>query len=487
MLTDPVHQQSEARPSAVLNGFWNAIGTGTLALGGVISSVIVVRSLSVAQYGRLSFYLWLGSALASLGLLSFPPALTKVVSQLYGAAEYAAAASIIPWVGQILFYINIGLGVAVALYALFEGSVNRQLLLVVAVSLLPGAMARVLNSRVLAQERYRISMIASICIALAILAGVVIAHALHWKTVGYEAVLLSAGGVQMAVLLLATRGATFVRFGRQQVDAKVKKIYLTYLFPSLFVTLFDLVVWQRSEIYFLNLFAPMSEIGLYSISYTLFSTFNLIGGALLNGLFPSLSHDYGAGDLEQLAQKSRAGIGLAVFYALPVSLGGIVAAPTVLALFYGPQIAAAGPVASILMAGVLPGALAAAMAFSLSAGGRVWKLVGVGAVFAAVNLVLDLVLIPHGFSTGAALANTLTQYGYAIAVVAIAAKEFHFGIPWRWLAVCAVFSVALPMGLPLAFAAVGASGWTLLSVMGVGYVAYWVVCRRFGAWQIFEL
>jgi len=477
--TDPMPDMAE-RPSVAMNGFWNAIGTAALALGGLISSVVVVRSLSVTEYGRLAFYLWLASALTNLGLLAFPAALTKIVSQLYGAQEFAAAESIIPWVGRILLLINLAIAVIVAAMAFVMGSAERPLLLILAASLVPSALARVINSRVLAQERYHLSMIASIATSIVIFAGVVSVRLAHGGIVGYEAIMVSGGLAQLIVLFLATKRAPIVRLRCLKVDPGVRRIYLSYLVPSTLVIFFDLIVWQRSEVYFLKLFAPLAEIGLYSISYTMFSTFNLLGGALLNGLFPSVSRDFGAGDYDQRAAKSRAGLALAAFYAMPIAFAGVVVAPTVLELFYGSRIAAAGTVARILMAGVLPGASAVAMTLSLNAGGHVWKTVRIGAIFAACNIALDFILIPHLYSRGAAIANTVTQLGYAIAVVAVAVRYMGVVMPWRWLVLCAVFSLVLPCGVPVLLLANGAPGVMVLTGMLLGYGGYWVVMRRLG-------
>ena len=452
-----------------------------------MSSIIVVRSLSIAAYGRLSYYLWLASVISSVGLLAFPSSLTKIVSQLYGSGDIEEAEALIPWVGQILFILNTTIALIVVGLAFTASPASRPLLLILAVSLLPGAMARVLNSRVLAKEQYQISMVASIVTSIVTLGAVVVAHSLKSNTDGYEAVLLGGGLIQLAVLFVSSRGSPIVRFGRIWTSTSARKTYMMYFVPSTLLALFDLVVWQRSEVYFLNRFAPYSQVAFYSISYTLFSVFHLLGAALLNGLFPSASHDFGAGNLPLLVEKARAGLTLAGFYAFPIALGGIAVAPTVLSLFYGRQISPAGPVAQILMAGVVPGALAVAMTMTLSAGGEIWRVVRVGALFSVVNLVLDLILISRGLAIGAALANTLTQTGYAVTVVGACLITFRFRPPWRWLLLCGVASFALPFGIPMVLSVTGLHGIVLVLAMLLGYALYWWVCWRAGIWRALRI
>ena len=466
------------RPSVVVNGFRNSIGTAALALGGILSSVIVVRSLSISEYGKLSFYLWLASAVSSLGLLAFPAGLTKVVSQLYGAGEESDAEALIPWVGRILFVVNVMLTALILVVAYVGPSANRILLSLIAIGLLPGAMSRVINSRVLAREQYSITMVASIITSIVIFLGVIVTHLLHVGTAGYEVVLLSGGVVQFLVLFTASRGSVFLTFGGPDVSKYARRLYLDYVVPSTLAVLFDLVVWQRSEIYFLHRFSHYAELGYYSISYTLFATFNLIGAALLNGLFPSASHDFGAGHMELLGHKSETGLRLATFYSLPIAMAGIVVAPSVLNLFYGTHLVAAGPVARVLIIGIVPGALSVAMTLSLSAGGGVWSVVKVGFLLSLANLGLDLLLIPHSAAVGAALANTLTQFGYAVAVLGVAFRKFALKMPWSWVWKCTGIGLLFPFGIPAAMRLAGFDGIPLLAGMLVGCAVYWLVLSR---------
>jgi O-antigen/teichoic acid export membrane protein len=177
-----------------------------------------------------------------------------------------------------------------------------------------------------------------------------------------------------------------------------------------------LVVWRRSELFFLERYASDAEIAHYSIPFAMVTALALFPGALAGVLTPAVATLLGAGAMDRIRSGYGRALRLVLLVSLPLTAAGLALGPTLIVLVYGRQYADTQDVLRVLLAGFpLVAAMLASMAV-LTGLGRILVPTVVGAVAAGVNVGLDFALIPDGGATGAAIANLGAQVTAAILV-----------------------------------------------------------------------
>jgi O-antigen/teichoic acid export membrane protein len=422
-----------APQTSVVNGLWNAFSSGVVALVGLLSSVVVVRSLSPHEYGVLSYYLWLAGLSVSLGTLAFSPSLTKIGAELLGAGQPGLAAALSRWVQRTLGWLNLGVAALLAGAALLWPQ-NARFLLIIAALQLPTALASALSSRFWSQQNFRVVSLWNVLAAVTQMILIVLALRLRLGTPGLAFAVLSAGLVSWLGLSWASRRLS--RAAAPHLPGATLRHYLAFLLPASLAILFETVVWQRSELFFINRLGDAVQLGQYSLAYTIFAIFLSIGWALITSYLPSMASDHGASRPGGVAQKLQQGATLAVLYAAPISGGAIVTLPWVIRLLYGDKMLGAVPVGQMLLLSLVPSVLAGLFSLTINATGGIWRNVAVGLGVAGVNIGLDMVLIPRLGAFGGAVATVVAQSLYLLGLLLLARRGLGFGQPglnidWR--------------------------------------------------------
>lgn len=179
-----------------------------------------------------------------------------------------------------------------------------------------------------------------------------------------------------------------------------------------------------SDVVILSFLANDYQVGLYSAAYRLCFLLTAVAVSTHVALLPQLAraHDNPVKGSQVLASS----LWLSGTIGLPLVLGGVLVAPDLLSFLFGPEFRAGGGALRILLAGT--GLLFLHGAFNqvLLVRGRLGLQTKIVGVAAAVNLVLNFLLIPRYGILGAALA-TLTAEG--IILVTQAATVVRWG--WR--------------------------------------------------------
>jgi O-antigen/teichoic acid export membrane protein len=193
----------------------------------------------------------------------------------------------------------------------------------------------------------------------------------------------------------------------------------------------------------LSWYRPSAEIGWYNVGYRLIFTLVGVLGAFLEVMTPSLTrvyHDNPAAGEQWIGGTLR----LMALCALPASVGLFVLAEPIVALLYGQAFVAAAPVTALL-AWDLPLLLFTAFCGNVSTAiGRERAAALIYGGSAALNLVLNLLLIPHFGIYGAALVTLITDGVSALAFAFVLRSALYPGRALKYLLGCGV--AALLMG-----------------------------------------
>lgn len=432
-----MHERSRAADTAIIvNGGWNTVANITAMLLGVASSILMVRQLSPSDYGVLSYYIWVFSAFSILTTLAFPNALTKIRAELLGAGQIDAARHLTTWVIVGLLLVNVVGAVALALYALFWASINSLYLILIASALVPNALAAAFRSFNWSNEQYLSVALAMMSSALLQCSLVIVTYWYNWGIVGYLGAILSNSVVQSVVLLpgfvRTMRGYWKIQLKRWR-DLRHRTGYLQYAWQATIVLVIQAIVWERSEIFFLDRYASTVQIGYYSLAYTTFAMVLTVGWAFINGFYPALSNDYGAGNESRIKRRIVFGIELATLVSVPVAFGGLATLGVLIPALYGVDMYGSVVVAQILYVGLVPAVVAGMFALSFSATGRITALWILGVIMAVTNIALDFLLIPAAGAVGAAVANLTTQLLFTTVMLILVVRILQVHLCWSRL------------------------------------------------------
>lgn len=468
---------------AVRNGLWNAGATVVASLAGVVGSILIVRSLTLEAYGAFSYYLWLAGILAAAGTLALPNSLTKITSELRGQRQMGEAGALSQSIALGLFALNALIAIGTVVWAIASPAAQQVYLLIIAAILVPNALVAVFRSTLWGSERYRPVSIASTGSSLLRLVLVCIAYLAQWDAPGFVAAVLATSiteGMTLGWILSRTASSVGVPFAMRLPGKETIKRYLAFAVPAMLSLPLAVIVWERSEVFFLERFSSLEQVGFYSLGFTIFDMFLALGWALINGFYPAISKDYGARDWLRIRTKARQGLLLAILYALPLTFGGLATLDHLIGLLYGSKMAPAVPVAQVLFAGLLPGVVTGVLGVTLIAVGRIWLSAGVGTGISIVNIVMNIILIPRFGALGGAMANTSTQLIYTAVLFAAMYRMYGIRVPIRTLIEVAGVSAVTTFLLPRAIQLLLPEAWGLAGAVIVSGCLYLAIAWRLG-------
>jgi stage V sporulation protein B len=182
----------------------------------------------------------------------------------------------------------------------------------------------------------------------------------------------------------------------------------------------------------------------------------LVPQTLANALSPAVATLLGAGQHERIRTGYSRSLRLLLIASFPIAAGGLVLGPETLRLVFGSSFAGSSVPLLVLLA-PFPLIPLMTLSYSLVVGlGKIRFPLVVGAGSAALNVALDLALIPGHAAVGAAIANACAQGATAAVSIAYGAR---LTAPVRWEAVTLLRAAA-------AAALGGVAAWAALALLG---------------------
>src|SRR5439155_23205669 len=116
---------------------------------------------------------------------------------------------------------------------------------------------------------------------------------------------------------------------------------------NVFVTL---IVYQRTEVFFLAHFSTDTQVALYSIPFSIVTALLLLPRAIAGAVAPAFATLWGAGEMERIRSGFSRSIRIVLLIVIVLTLMAVTLMPAAIRLFYGPAFTGAGPVVVILCA-----------------------------------------------------------------------------------------------------------------------------------------
>jgi O-antigen/teichoic acid export membrane protein len=270
-----------------------------------------------------------------------------------------------------------------------------------------------------------LAQVASVGLAALLHAGVM---GMLWATLAGLVVgaCLSYRAVDQLLLKLSSP-VSISRPETPDVFVRIRKFSITISY----ILLLDTIVWQRSEVLFLKWYSTLPQIAFYTLAFSIATKLSEVSGTFSSTLLPLYSESYGRTGLKDIGRVYvRALKYLQMVMVFPCLLAAAICRPLV-DLLYGPSY---GPVVLPLQLLLVSLALTSigVVGSPLLVGTEKQSFIAKYGTFVAVlNIVMDLLLIPHHGALGAAIANCTAQVvgvlGGTIFVIRYAKASF----PWR--------------------------------------------------------
>ena len=228
-------------------------------------------------------------------------------------------------------------------------------------------------------------------------------------------------GSAWLLLLLACYRAGLVNF---RIDPALLRQSVAFGVKAYVAQVFFFLVLRVDQVLVANL-AGYDQLGLYALATTVAELLWLLTNPLAAAVIPHMVRARTGHDRRMSFAIAR----LSLWISMAAAIGAWFLAPLVIPVVYGPSFSAAAPALRLLLPGVVALAAARPLGAVLLKDGRalIVSVLGLGAL--ALNVALNLVLLPRIGIRGASIASSVCYAALAISYVIIARRRGEAG--WR--------------------------------------------------------
>ena len=454
-------RSSSAPPSAgrvlVSNTAWRAVAFGARAVGGVVATVLVARTLGPHDFGRFQFALALTLLLSFVVMLGLPKLLVRELSRdPDGAVTRIDSALFICLVaGGVVGGPLLGIG--------WLAGADISLLLMAGLTMIADSMARIVMALFWAVERMRYEAVAVGIQESAFVAFTLLALAAGG---GVEGVMLAyltsrAVGFVVAWVIAATKLSCPTRPRRH---AGVVRPMLKATVPFAIDDGLSLA-YVRIDAVLLGVLKGPTAVGLYQSATNLVLYLNVLPRMLNMSMYPQMSRAW-PDHPRTLRALRDASLRLLGAVAIPITVGSFLLAPEIFGVVYGPKFEPAVRFYQLLVLVIPLRILGNTLGTAITSVDRQAQRAFIVGVAAALNLGLNLILIPIWSIDGAVVATLVTESWVFLAYAVLLRRALG---PSHLLSAVAAPSLAC---VPLALAVTALSPAPLALLIVAGAAAY---------------
>jgi O-antigen/teichoic acid export membrane protein len=462
--------------SVLRGGLWNSASKILPQFFTLVVSIAGARLLGASGLGRQSYIAFVAtSAIYVLGL-GIPVALMRQIGESVGAGLAPQARGLVRWslrfsvVGAVIGLLGL---TAVAL----GGAQPQAAWILAGLIVAAGVLTQIPDAIISGLQHWRDSSVVVLWSSAVGAVATVLVLAAGGGVTGMIAVQLAVALPILFVMAVLGRRRLFAVAPRSEIAPRALRARTLRYSASVFVgSLVTLVVFRRSEFFFLNHYASDRDIALYSVAFSVMTALVLVPEALGAVLTPAVATLLGAGQMDRIRSGYARALRLVLLGSLPAAALGLALGPELVTLLFGRGFRDSEIPLLVLLA-PFPLIPLMAVSFSLIEGlGKVKFPLVAGVGSAVLNVALDFALIPSYSANGAAAANSIAQ-GISAVVILVYGVRLVGGVRWEVnpLARMAITSAAVGA---LAWGAVSAIGGVVGLVVGLALatVAFVLLC-----------
>jgi O-antigen/teichoic acid export membrane protein len=406
--------------SVMRGGAWNFMSRALPQVYVLIVSIVAARFLGPNGMGRQSFISFVSLAVITLFSGGLSVSLMRYVGESFGREREGEAAALIAW-GWRLTTAGAAAGAGLLVAVALAGASPEAAWIFAAVATGFAILHTVPSAALIGTQRWREATIVGLITGTLAVPAMIVVLSTGGGVTGMFVVEAVAAAANLVFTAVLARRA-YARLERRPAGDTLRSRTAGYALVSTVGVVLTLIVFRRSEFFFLNQFSSDSEIAIYSIAFAAIYAVSLLPEGLAAALYPAFATLYGAGAGERLRSGFTRAIRLLVLVSIPVAAAVFALGPDALVLVYGEEYSGTGPVLQLMVV-CLPLLPLMNVSNALLVGMGLPKPMLVSAAGAAVvNVALALALIPRYDAVGAAIANTCAQAIVAIALLAYASR-----------------------------------------------------------------
>jgi O-antigen/teichoic acid export membrane protein len=411
-LQQPVLQQ-ESEPAthttfgarAFRGGLWLSGAQVAPYVYATITSIVAARVLGPERMGRQSFIAFVIVVTSTLFAGGIGTAIIRYVGELRGQGRESLLPSLVAWgwktasgLGSVAALILVGVAAA--------GAQPTWAWLFAAIAACAGIVNRVPGGVLIGTQRWRSQAVVVVTTGAGAVAVTVVVLLMGGGVSGMVGV-TAAAAVTMVIwtTVLTRRRRREISVEREPLGALRAEVVRFSVALSVPVVL-NLVVGQRSELFFLEHFSSDAQIAYYSIAFSATAALTAIPIAVGAVMTPSVATLAGSGEFDRIRRGYSRVLRLGLLFSLPLTGAALALGPSLLRLVYGPRYDPVGDVLLVILLTIPLIPLGGASSALLIGLGRVRAPIVVGAIAAAVDLGLAAILVPRLDAIGAAIANS---------------------------------------------------------------------------------
>jgi len=453
----PAGRQARSRQSMghantiARNSLWGLADSLLGMVGSFGCSIAVARVMGPDQLGYYNVVIWMATMAGWIAAFGIPAATRTYAAHAIGRGDYGLARAIVEITFRIqlcLALVAMAIGTVVVFVAV--PPVHQRFAILAVVSILPFMLYPIPTAGIAATEDLAPIVRASVASTLVMVAGTTLALIFRWGLAGLSGAMLASRLVDFALRQFFYQriyAALPMPPARQKLPPELRRSITRFCKQATFMTLMEIVVWERSEVFFLQHFSTMAQVSFFT------QPFNWVSQWLL--LLPrTISSAAGTSIAVQQGRDPAQTAGLAIGSSrvlaaliLPAAFGLSALASPIITVLLGVKYLPGIPVFGLLAVVTLGKALQMPARQLLTSTGRQHLLVRWGLVLGAANVLFDLVLIPGRGAMGAAFAKGAILLAGGISV---------------WWIVSVSFRARLPLGLLARMVAASAVMWALV-------------------------
>lgn len=430
------------------NLVWNFILFGSQVIFGLASSIIIARYLGPEIMGEYSYLVWLTGVIIILICFGFPKILTKFISELTGSNNFDIAKAVFSKLVKIQFLISLFLTIILICCFYFKFS-YKIYYLVVFLTITPLSIATLLSATMQGLQYFKpISVIGSLISLLQFL--LVITCVFLSKGLNELIAIPLLSGILHTYLLFRylKKNDFSIKIAQQIPREYIKEIfkYGSGFYLSLILTM---IVWQKSEIFFLKIYSSSEELAFYSLAFNITTYLISIVFIFSAVIFPVFSKYYGEKDKRRIQNIYQKSIKAVILFYFPIGMIIIALSRPLINLMYSSDYSPVATLLIIMTVSTLFPAIGNISYNLILAVNRVDIQLKYTALVALLNIVLDFLLIPKYGSIGAALANSSVKIISLPIWVMITKRELGFQFPTKEIIPCLMANLSLAFFLLL--------------------------------------
>jgi O-antigen/teichoic acid export membrane protein len=428
--------------SLLRGGAWNTTSRLVPQLYVLAISIAGARFLGAEQFGRQSFiaFVQLSLILILSGGLSITA--TRFVGDLLGRNQPASVAAIVRWIWRVEA-VGAVAGGSVLVLAAVLGAEPEAAWVLAAVACTLGILHAAPSALLMGAQRWRAASVVGLVTGAGSTVAIIFVLAAGGGITGMFAVEAAVAAVNVAwTAVLARRaGAQVAPMARREPLSgeswrALRRAVWRYALPTSYGVFLTVVVWRRSEFFFLDYYSTDTQIALYSVVFAVVAALIQLPDALAAITLPAVATLAGAGQDERIRAGFSRAFRLVLLTTLPVTAVAFALGPTLLLVVYGEEFRDTRSVLLIMLA-PFPLLPLLSLSRSMLAGlGRLRVPLTIETGAAALNVALAYLLVSGHGAIGAAVANIAAQTTAAVLVlaysfVAVGAPQWRPSALWR--------------------------------------------------------